>query len=83
MIVNTLESVRYLADHQTDSNISRQNIHPIWEATQQAAARNLFEYRSGFTPGQVLEIEREVALQRYMALVVSHAIGLCVAGDQG
>lgn len=28
VIVNTLESVRFLADHQTDSNISRQNIPP-------------------------------------------------------
>lgn len=79
VIVNALESVRYLADHQTDSNVSRQNIHPLWEAAQQTAAQNLFEYRSGLTPGQVLEIEREVALQRYAALVVGNAIGLCVA----
>ena len=79
VIVNALQDVRYLADHQTDSNVSRQSIHHIWEAAQQVAARNLFEYRSGLTPGQVLQIEREVALQRYAALVVGNAIGLCVA----
>lgn len=79
VIVNALQDVRYLDDRQTDGNVSRQTLHPLWEKCQEVAAGNLIDYRSGLTPGQVVEIEREVAQERYRQLILGNAAGLGVS----
>ena len=79
VMVNALQEVRYLADRQRDSNVSRQALHPLWLAAQAAVANKLTDYRSGLTPNQVIEIERTVARDRYAGLVTGNAIGLAVA----
>lgn len=79
VITNSLQEVRYLDDQQQDNNVTRQRLHMLWSAAQQVAQGKLTEFRSGLTPDQVLEIEREVALQRYGSNVMGNAIGLCVA----
>lgn len=77
--LHALSDVRYLADQQSDSNVTRQELHPLWIATQGAVTERLAEFRSGLLPGQIIEIERELAQERYVKLVTSNAIGLGVA----
>lgn len=79
VIVNSLERIRYLANGQTDSNISRQILHPLWEAAQAAAQRALLDLRSGLSPDQVRSIEREKAMDVYVKQVLGNAIGYAVA----
>lgn len=79
VIVNALQEVRYLAHHQTDGNVTRQELHPIWAKAQEVAAGNLLALRSGLTPDQVKEIERGQAVETYRKLALSNAIGLAVA----
>lgn len=75
VMANALTEVRYLDDHQTDSNVSRQRPHALWQAAEEALGRSLTEYRSGLTPGQLLEIERDQALRNYAQLIIGNAIG--------
>ena len=79
VITHALSDVRYLDDDQTDSNITRQRLHPLWQSAQQAAERSLVDYRSGLTPGQLREIMREQALRQYKQLMTGNAIGYAVA----
>jgi hypothetical protein len=79
VIVNALNSIRHLASGQVDSNVSRQALSPLWQLAQSIAASDLRELRSGLTPGQVHEVEREKAKETYNALCLGNAIGLCVA----
>lgn len=77
--LHALAEVRYLADRQTDSNVTRQQLHPLWHAARKTLMLHLSEYRSGLLPGQIVEIERELAQERYGKLISSNAIGLGVA----
>lgn len=79
--LHALTEVRYIADRQTDSNVTRQQLHPLWVAANEAVTDRLAEFQSGLLPGQIIEIERELAMERYITLVTSNAIGLGVALD--
>lgn len=79
VMVNALQNVRYLDDRQTDGNVSRQALHPLWTKCKEVAAGNLFAYRSGLTPGQVQEIERELAQERYRKNIAGNGAGLGVS----
>lgn len=79
VIVQALQDVRYLADRQGDSNVTRQELHALWIGAQDIASSNLTDLRSGLTPGQIVEIERELAIERYANLCLGNAIGWSVA----
>lgn len=79
VIVNALADVRYLADRQQDSNVSRQALHPLWDAAQGTANQDLLGLRSGLTPGQVLNIERALAIERHTVLCIGNAVALGAA----
>ncbi len=79
VIVNALQEVRYLADWQPDSNVTRQHLHPLWSSAQSVARTDLIDFRSGLTPDQIIEIERSLAIERYINLCVGNAIGLGVS----
>ncbi|MCR9219113.1 MAG: hypothetical protein NXI21_02690 [Alphaproteobacteria bacterium] len=79
VITDALANIRYLADWQLDSNVSRQELHPLWRAAQETAGRDLTELRSGLTPGQVREVERTLAQERYLGMCAGNAIGLGIA----
>jgi hypothetical protein len=76
---SAIENVRYLDSDQTDRNVTRQRLHPLWNAVSEVLARKLTDYRSGLTPGQVKEIARETALENYRQNVAGNAAGLAVA----
>lgn len=76
---NALNDVRYIADYQSDSNVTRQHLHPLWTAAQTAAEQQLVNYRSGLLPGQIIYIERAHAADQYTSLIIGNAIGYGVA----
>ena len=75
----TLADIRYVAAHQTDSNVHRQRLDPLWAAAQAHIAIALKEYSSGLCPVDVLEIEREKAIRMYHALVLGNVAGLAAS----
>lgn len=74
VLVNALQEVRYLADGQRDSNVTRQALHPLWREAQTTATRDLLAFRSGLTPDQVLDMERALVLDRHIGLCAGNAI---------
>ncbi len=78
VIVNALFDVRYVAEMQRDSNITRQAIHPLWLACINTAKGKLIDFRSGLTPDQVRMIEREIAVKTYAKQLSGLAISLGV-----
>lgn len=78
VLLHAVSQVRYLDNNQTDSNISRQRLHPIWQLTQQHLSESLMEFRSGLLPGQVKAIEQGLAVETYTSLIAGNAAALAV-----
>jgi len=74
-----MEDIRYVAEHQTDSNITRQQIHPLWEQASGIALYAMQEHRAGLTPDQIREVEREQITQIYIQQIIGNCAGLAVA----
>ena len=70
--------IRYLSADQADSNISRQIIHPMWEAVKEEVAEALLEHRSGLLPGHIRERMRSDTREIYETLIVGLAAGYAV-----
>lgn len=79
VMVYALDKIKYLDDRQSDSNVSRQAVHPLWIEAQAVAAENLCQFQSGLTPDQIVEITREQAMIQYSNLCGGNGIGLGVA----
>ncbi len=79
VVTNALSVIRYVADGQADSNVSRQSLHPLWAKVQKIASENLIEFRSGLTPDQIREISREQAIDQYRNLITGNSIGLSIS----
>lgn len=71
--------IRYIAPGQSDSNVTRQRLDPIWVLVKEHLAKNLLEMRSGLTPDQVKEVKRQEALRTYQGLIVGNGIGYMAA----
>ncbi|MDP7549158.1 MAG: hypothetical protein QGF20_17870 [Alphaproteobacteria bacterium] len=76
-----MEDIRYVADHQTDTNITRQQLHPLWEKASGIALYAMRKHRAGLTPDQVREVEREQITQIYIQQIIGNCAGLAVALD--
>jgi hypothetical protein len=79
VFLEMIKRVRYLDAMQTDSNASRQRPHPLWVAVRKHLEDDLFDFRSGLLPSEIREIEREIAQQRYRAMVLGNLAGFAVA----
>ncbi len=79
VIVNALEKVKYIDDKQSDGNVTRQSLHPLWIAAKEVASQGLCQFRSGLTPDQIVEITREQAITQYSNLIGGNGVGLGVA----
>ncbi len=77
--LHALHEVRYTDDVQSDTNVTRHRLHALWEAAQVVCQRNLANFQSGLLPGQIVEIARDLAADRYAGLTVGNAIGYGVA----
>lgn len=74
VLLKTLEDIRYVADGQSDSNITRQTNHPIWTAAIDHLRTDLFRFCSGILPHQYLDCERREKVAQYIEMMD----GLCV-----
>jgi len=74
-----MEDIRYVAEHQTDSNITRQQVHPLWEQASTIALYAMQEHRAGLTPDQIREVDREQAVKIYIQQIIGNCAGLAVA----
>ncbi len=79
VMVYAMDKVKYLDDRQSDSNVSRQVLHPLWIKAQAVAAENLCQFQSGLTPDQIVQITREQAISQYSNLCGGNGIGLSIA----
>ncbi len=73
------ETVRYHEHHQTDSNVSRQTQHPLWDAAQATLQERLFAFRSGLCADQVREVFRDQQCEIYLQQTQGLMAGLSVA----
>lgn len=79
VVRHALDEVRYLAACQSDSNVNRQHLDPLWEATRAQIERGLFDFRAGLLPTHVRDVERQQAIDTHTGLVLGNLAALAVA----
>jgi hypothetical protein len=79
VLAHAFEEVRYLAPGQTDTNVTRRRLHPLWECARADLAAAVGDLRSGLAPDQVRELERQQALATYQAQIWGNAAGFAAA----
>jgi hypothetical protein len=79
VVRQSLDEIRYVAALQRDSNVTRQQVDPIWQAMIDQVESGLFEFRAGLLPSHVKVIERELAIDTYEALILGNIAGLAAA----
>ncbi|MBL4766478.1 MAG: hypothetical protein JKY94_01980 [Rhodobacteraceae bacterium] len=73
-----LTDIRLHADAQTDQNVTRQALHPIWEAIKQAALTPFGSDLVAPDPVPIIEATQEEMKDRYLGLVSGLAASLSV-----
>lgn len=76
---HAMEDVRYLKEYQSDTNVTRQQLHPLWHQASRLALYALDEHRCGLTPDQVREIERREAEEIAWRQISGNAATLAVS----
>jgi hypothetical protein len=76
---NALEEIRYVLPDQSDSNVTRQELHPLWTAATETVTSCLWDFQSGVLPSRVREIERQLAIDTYSGLWLGNLAGWSVA----
>lgn len=72
VVSRAVQDVRYLEDGQTDSNVSRQTLHPLWIAATDALSGKLIDSKAGLAPGRLKAILRE----EHAAMLRRQIVGL-------
>lgn len=76
------DEIRYSAANQTDSNVSRHTIHPIWAGAREYSLNALSDQQSGLTKDQMISIEREHKVAEYAAQIHGLVAGLAVVSGE-
>ena len=71
--------IRYVDDWDTNRNVTRRRIHPLWESVATIVHNHTLDVQSGLAPSDLLVTEREAAQRRYRALMVGNLVPLCAA----
>jgi len=79
VIRQALDSVRYVAPGQLDSNVTRLQLDPLWRAMIDHVEGGLYDFRAGLLPSEVKEIERQLAIDTYTSLALGNIAALAVA----
>jgi hypothetical protein len=79
VVSQAIQDVRYLDDAQTDSNVSRQVLHPLWIVATEAFTGKLADNRVGLAPGRLKAILRDEHAAMLRRQIVGLAGGLAVA----
>jgi hypothetical protein len=72
--------VRYVNDDQTDSNVSRQRLHPIWELVTDHVNRANLVCGGGELPEQrIRELTLKMKQEQYEQLIIGNCAGFAAA----
>jgi hypothetical protein len=75
-----VDEVRYVDDRQSDSNVSRHKLHPLWQdVIRHLDGGALAAFRSGLLPSDIRQVERDSAVEMYRSLVLGNLAGLLAA----
>ena len=74
-----VEHIRYVAENQTDTNVTRQQLHALWRIVDGHIEFAMADKRSGLTRDQVKEIAREEAIHNATTMITAYAINLGIA----
>lgn len=75
----SLEDIRYVLPGQSDTNVSRLRIHPIWTQATETASHAFAKHQVGLTPEEVREMDRQKYEAIYFQQVMGNAAGLAAA----
>lgn len=75
----SLKEIRYLLPDQADSNVSRQGVHPIWEAATTTAGAAFAHHKVRLSADEVREIDRQQYVGTYVQQIMGNAAGLAAA----
>lgn len=79
-LLELLNKVRYVLPGQSNANVSRQRLHPIWElAVEHVARADLLDGLGEIDPTRLLEITNAMIIENCQRLVVGNAVGLGAA----
>jgi len=74
-----VEQIRYLAPFQTDSNVSRQELHPIWTKISELVISVMQDSFTGLTRDQVGELDRSTVIEDSVTMLIAYGIRVGVA----
>ncbi len=75
-LLDLLDSIRYIAPGQTDSNVSRRKPHPLWElAETYIRSADLLAGLGDIPPARLVEITTGQMAQTYKNLMIANAAG--------
>lgn len=77
-----MEDVRYLSDCQTDSNVTRQLLHPLWADASRHVFYALTDHQSGLTKDQVISIERDDRTAMYYSQIQGLLAGYVAVSNE-
>ena len=69
MVADAMQSVRLLDDEQTDSNVTRQAVHPLWAVVREAFAKLLAWTGEAERAAKVIEGYRDALRERFHRLM--------------
>lgn len=75
LLGSSVEKVRYVEDHQSDTNVTRQTLHPLWQAVQTKISEFEISGTGHIEPDLIVRRERATKEDIYR----SHLIGLAIA----
>jgi hypothetical protein len=76
-LINLLQQVRYVADGETDPNISRRRPHSLWRtACDHVEAADLLGGGGDLPPGRLMEITRAMKTETHGMLINTNAAAL-------
>lgn len=75
----SLEEIRYVLPGQTDTNVSRQQAHPIWDAATKTARNAFAQHQARLAADDVREMDRQQCVATYMQQIMGNTAGLAAA----
>jgi len=79
VMISILKAIRYTEPLNDDKNRSRWPMHPIWEASIEAAKTALTPYCCGASRGKIITDCRQEIINRYRKIFVGLSIGYTAA----
>ena len=75
------KQIRYVASNQTDTNISRQSLHPLWEWVQMHLKCKLEPMTSQVEPEAVLKVIKAQKKREYENQIIGNMAGYAICAD--